>query len=765
MAIFDLHSLGWLAFQKLCLTVTREVLGQTVQAFLGSKDAGRDGGFAGRWSPRAGEDLQGKFVIQCKFTSKHDIALRLSDLHDELVKVKRLVRRRRCDVYLLLTNFGVSGVLDERIEEEFLGTGVKQFRCFGADWISQQIQGSSRLRMLVPRVYGLGDLSQVLDTRAYAQARVLLESMREDLSKVVLTGAYDRAIKALEDHGFVLLLGEPACGKTTIAAMLAMAAIDQWKAPTMKLETSQQMVERWNPEEPAQFFWIDDAFGVTQFELPLALDWNRIFPKAKAMISAGARIVLTSRDYIYKRAKQNLKESAFPVLCESQVVIDVRDITMEERRQILYNHIKLGDQPQAFRTAIKPLLEEIASHPRFKPETARRLGNSLFTRSLFISSQGIKDYVDRQESFLGDVIQGLDKHSQACLSLIFMRNGALEIPLSLRDSETRALTRLGSDVGETLSALSALKDSLTVMVREEGQWHWKFKHPTVGDAYGSILLKNPELMDIYIQGAPPEKLLATITCGDVGIEGAVIVPHTLYELLLAKLTIFLGDSNSQDPDSPWNRKYKTYRFLAERCDRAFVEYWLDRDSKLLERVSSPGLYLYAVPEVKLAMRLFHLGLLPEQHRKTFVQTVSTYAVDGEDSYVFQNPQIRDIFSPQEKEELLLRLRTELIPNLKEVRHRWEMNHPSDEDPESYIEPFAEILSGLETDFADDEAVIATVAEEKARTEHWVKETLHEMDESRAGRGSEDSEFDLDDYGYSHSTESDVERSIFDDIDL
>ncbi len=322
---YNLHKLGWHSFQQLCLTISREVFGQTVQSFLDSRDGGRDGAFSGKWSPKGGEDLRGKFVIQCKFTSKGDKTLKLSDLADELDKTRRLVEQKRCDCYLLLTNFGISGAGDEKIEEAFLAVGVKQFRTFGSDWINQQIREKKRLRMLVPRVYGLGDLSQILDGRAYSQARALLDSMREDLSKVVLTGVYNRAVRALEEHGFVLLLGEPASGKTTVAVMLAMAAIDQWSVSTLKLETSQQMVERWNPEDPYQFFWIDDAFGVTQFELPLVLDWNRIFPKIKAMINAGARVVLTSRDYIYRRAKQSLKESAFPLMQESQVVIDVRD--------------------------------------------------------------------------------------------------------------------------------------------------------------------------------------------------------------------------------------------------------------------------------------------------------------------------------------------------------------------------------------------------------------------------------------------------------
>ena len=45
--MYDLHTLGWHSFQQLCLTITREILGQTVESFLDSSDAGKDGAFAG----------------------------------------------------------------------------------------------------------------------------------------------------------------------------------------------------------------------------------------------------------------------------------------------------------------------------------------------------------------------------------------------------------------------------------------------------------------------------------------------------------------------------------------------------------------------------------------------------------------------------------------------------------------------------------------------------------------------------------------------
>ncbi|MGP1665815.1 MAG: restriction endonuclease, partial [Rhodanobacter sp.] len=280
--MFDLHSLGWHSFQQLCLTISREVLGQTVESFLDVNDGGRDGAFAGAWEPNSGNIFSGRFVIQCKFTSKADYLLRPSDLKDEMAKVKQLVAKGLCDVYVLLTNAGISGRAAAKIEANLSEAGVTHTVILGSSWIEQQIRESKRLRMLVPRVYGLGDLTQILDERAYSQARAVLDSLREELSKVVITESYRRAANALDKQGFVLLIGEPAAGKTTIASMLAMAAADQWGAAVLKIDAPASIVDRWNPKEPSQFIWIDDAFGVTQYESSLAMGWNHIVPQVKS---------------------------------------------------------------------------------------------------------------------------------------------------------------------------------------------------------------------------------------------------------------------------------------------------------------------------------------------------------------------------------------------------------------------------------------------------------------------------------------------------
>ena len=111
--------------------------------------------------------------------------------------------------------------------------------------------------------------------------------------------------------------------------------------------------------------------GATQFDWSSGAGWNRVFPHIHAAIRRGAKVLFTSRDYIYRSARQNLKESSFPMLRESQVVIQVERLSREEREQILYNHIRLGRQPKQFKTQIKPYLPGVAAHHRFSPEIAR----------------------------------------------------------------------------------------------------------------------------------------------------------------------------------------------------------------------------------------------------------------------------------------------------------------------------------------------------------------------------------------------------------
>jgi hypothetical protein len=754
--VYDLHSLGWHSFQQLCLTVTREILGQTVESFLDSNDGGRDGAFTGIWTAHGSENINGRFVIQCKFTNKKNQNLHASDLTGELKKAKRLVKKDLCDCYVLMTNAGLTGKEVEKIEALYKSAGVKHILLYGSTWLSQQIHDSKRLRMLVPRVYGLGDLSQILDERAYSQAKALLASLREDLSKIVVTGAYKKAAAALDQHGFVLLIGEPAAGKTTVASLLAMAALDQWNASTLKLDDPTKVVDHWNPQEPSQFFWVDDAFGVSQYESHLVHGWNHKLAHIKAMLKKGAKVVMTSRDYIYNRARKDLKEGAFPLLRESQVVIDVHDLTPDERRQILYNHLKLGRQPKEFRTEIKPLLEGVAAHPRFIPETARRLSDPVFTEGLRLNSYWIGEFVEKQEQLLQEVLQGLDSDSKAALGLIYMRNGELESPIQLEESESRALERLGSSLGGCISAMEALNGSLVQHAHVEGASIWRFKHPTIGDAFAAQLVRNPELLEIYLQRSSTEDLVDQVTCGDVGLEKAVIVPKSLFPLMLRRLEEFSKSSKYKSAlFASWGAKSRIMGFLARRCSKEFLSFYVAKHPELLDDVSEPGLLLSAVSEVDVAVRLHEYGLLPEPQRRKFIEKVTGYGLRGEDLYALGDHDIRSVFNGNEFEEFRQRVRTELVPRLGDVRREWQGNHSPSESADDFMDPLKDSFRALTTAFEGDQEVKDIVDRETSHLYEWIAEHSEEEGDGKQKRTLGNVET---------LEESDDNRSIFDDVD-
>jgi hypothetical protein len=184
---------------------------------------------------------------------------------------------------VILTNYGVSGEAEAKIADAFERAGAARCRVFGREWLNTQIRERPRLRMMVPRVYGLGDLSHIIDERAYKQANWILRSMGEDLKSFVSTDAHRKSVDALTKHNFVLLLGDPASGKSTIGAILAIGALDDGCVGTVRV-TSPDDLQHWNPLETNQFFWVDDAFGSTQYRREMTDAWNRQLPLMRAQL-------------------------------------------------------------------------------------------------------------------------------------------------------------------------------------------------------------------------------------------------------------------------------------------------------------------------------------------------------------------------------------------------------------------------------------------------------------------------------------------------
>ncbi|MCX4993716.1 hypothetical protein [Streptomyces sp. NBC_00568] len=767
---FALHTLGWRAFQDLCAAVLREVWAQSVHTFADSNDGGRDGAFYGTWQqppdPIGVQDIpDGPFVLQCKHTKKADTTLTPSELSDEFTKAQALVDQGLCGSYVLLTNARVSGTSGATIRQRLLDAGVRYPLILDGQWICDTIASRQRLRTFVPRVYGLGDLSQILDERAYTQAQYLLSYLREELATFVVTDAYRRAAQAVQQHGFVLLLGEPAVGKSVIAATLAMTALDAWGCLTVNPHDATELVRHWNPNEPNQFFWIDDAFGAVRHEPQLTDSWARHMRQIMTAVHGGAKIVLTSRDYIYRDARPHLKEYAYPLLHEQQVVVDVAQLPLEERRQILYNHISLGDQPTEVRGKMKPHLEEAAAQNPFHPEVARRLGRQAFTRHLKPSKHGITDFMRRPTAFLRDLYTELGPDEKAALALTYQSGEFLPAPLALDAAQQDVIIRLGSSPAGIDRALNALTGTFLRFSSSPGNettTGWSFRHPTLQEGFAELLAANPNLLGIFLSGLPLEEMLTKLDCGSEKQRGTLVkVPPTLHHFVAKRLQ----ELEPRKRKDHWE-DFLWCNFFTTRCSDAFLKQYTETDPSFVPNMMNFGIYLGSDRKPEVLARLHQADLISEDEHEEIVQTLTEYAVSVPDAGWVDTPHWNIILSQEEREGILKEVRKELLSPTSTLLWDWRINRYGNREitPEEYYAPLRESLETYRDSLANQPEIAEEFSRLLAEMEELIEDEKSEADEEQESKPRPNTP-SADHIPTNQANPGAIyHRSIFDDID-
>jgi len=173
------------------------------------------------------------------------------------------------------------------------------------------------------------------------------------------------------------------------------------------------------------------------------------------------------------------------------------------------------------------------------------------------------------------------------------------------------------------------------------------------------------------------------------------VPRVLFSLMLERLGQFPKSKDYKSIFlSIWGGKWALHSFLARRCSKEFLEMYIKANPGCLDEIVKPGLMLSAMAEVGLVVTLNKLGILPEEHRRQFIETVSQYAVDGNDLTAMNNKSIRTVFKDEEFDELKEQVCSELLPRLEKVRENVELNHRLDEPPEEHMSSLMETFDTL-----------------------------------------------------------------------
>ena len=745
-----LHTIGWRAFQDLGSQVCEVVLGRPVEIFREAQDGGQDAVFL----IPAGTDVPPIGTVQCKHTSDAKKALKLSDLTAEINHIEELVKAGQADTYVFMTNMSVDAPVAAAMRARLRALGVRKPHILGHQYIVRVIRSSARLRALVPQVYGLGDLTSIADERLSEQSRALLDSWIPKLRTYVPTQAHRAAVNAISEHGIVLLLGNPSSGKSAIGAIVSTIASENPDNTVLALTSPRDFEAGWNPNDPGRFFWIDDAFGSNVLRDDYVQDWTSAFSKLRAAIKHGNRFLLTSRKHIYEAARRRLGQRNLAQFTDGSAVVDVGDLTLEEKAQILYNHVNFGEQSQSWRSSVKPHLDAVAAVRNFLPGIAERLGDPNFTKGLAPRETSLVRFMEEPTEHLIDTVNALDDQLQAALILVYVHQAGFDPS----NHEAPAAQAVAEMTGYTLTKIQDCFTELKGSFLKLSGSKWTFAHPTISDALTEILRQKPHMMAALIRGATTDTILSSFTCeGSLLIRDALVIPMSLDDTLVARL--------GRTPDE-LHRNWMLFHFLSYRSSEAVFVKAVEQFPNLLRRSCWHSDLASNDPQIAAYARAHHLSVLPDDLRSEVADKLESAVANSLDVSFFDEPQVLALIPPLRLIGVGLALRTTVLPSLEERIDEIAAEADLDEESDSHFKKLLDLLDCIEAIGVDTDAAILIddARDHVARSVEALEERKREQDEV-----SEDEA----DWAHIVTQEKDeasppapvvTQRSVFDDVD-
>jgi hypothetical protein len=748
-----LHTIGWRAFQDLCSQVCEVVLHRPVEIFREAQDGGQDAVFL---VPGDASDARPIGTVQCKHTSDPAKALKVSDLNAEIEHLERLIAAGQADTYVFMTNMSIDAPVAAAMRARLSVLGIRKPHILGRQFLVRTIRSSARLRALVPQVYGLGDLTSIIDARISEQSRALLDNWIPKLKTYVPTRAHRDAVRAIGEHRIVLLLGNPSSGKSAIGAIISTIASEDADHTVLALTSPRDFEAGWNPNDPGRFFWIDDAFGSNVLRDDFIQDWAAAFPKIRAAIGHGNRFLLTSRKHIYETAHRRLGQRNLQQCSDRSAIVDVGELTREEKAQILYNHINYGGQTQSWKSSVKQHLAAVAAVSEFLPGIAERLGDPNFTKSLAPREDTLVRFMREPREHLVDTLNALDELLLSALILVYVHQGVFN-SVAVDPEASQAVCEL---TGHSLPKIQECFSDLRGSFLKVSGTSWTFAHPTIADALTDILRQKSYMMAALLRGATIDTILGSFACeGAAPLRDALTIPASLEETLVERLVA--------TPDEV-QRNRSLFTFLTRRANDRVFERVVKRSPEILTRRAWSTTPIWLDTRLETHGRAHSIGLLSSDLRDASAAELECAAADMLDLSFFDDETMLALIPPERLVRLGVALRVQRLPEMESRIETITDEADLDEDLDTIFERQSGFLKRLEEmDLDDDGMKLVAGARNDIRIATRI---LEERKEERDRQSEDDSDWTMISTTLSEkpaqpaAAPDATARSIFEDVD-
>jgi hypothetical protein len=356
---YDLTVLSPTDFEDLSRDLLQAEFGIRLESFT----VGRDGGTDLRYS----RSQDRHWIVQCKHFARSGWKALISKLQDEVQKVQRLAPER----YILTTSVGLTPQNKDSLVTLFHPWITSSADIFGSDDIKNLLGRHPKVERAHFKLWlaSTAILERILNGATFAKTDALIAELERQVRLYVSNDSFGRAVDILDSKRVCIIAGVPGIGKTFLARMLMLHHLQQgYEAYVLSADIDE--ANRIYDPLRHQFFYYDDFLG-TAFDQALSKNEDARLAEFLQRVShaTNKRIVLTTREYILRRATSTYERLHSALERDLKCVVKLEDYTNFVRGRVLYNHLFFSKvHPHAVRRFCADRgYKDVIKHQNFSP--------------------------------------------------------------------------------------------------------------------------------------------------------------------------------------------------------------------------------------------------------------------------------------------------------------------------------------------------------------------------------------------------------------
>ncbi|MFD9040499.1 nSTAND3 domain-containing NTPase [Streptomyces bottropensis] len=470
--LLDLQKLSDFDFESLCKDLFERILGVRLEIFTSGPDGGIDLRYLG-----PGKE---KVIIQCKHwmkSGRNKLVKHL--LEKELPKVRRLSPTR----YILATTVEMTPAAKEKLAAAFQPHIARESDILGIDEITATLRDHPDIIRKHIRLW-LNDatiLDAAISKNILTRSMHLADDVKDTLRTYVPSRNLRHAMQFVDKNHVVLLSGPPGVGKTTLAQVICAHYAGKGFELVEVSENVEDIYKVWDEKSP-QLFIYDDFLGQSSLDDKLYKneDGRLLSVMRRVRRDPNKRLVCTTRGYILEQARQRYERLDRENLDPLTFLVDLTTFTIEEKAQILYNHVHWSDWPTSIKQDFShpETYRPIIRHKNFNPRALSNLFSLPYDPDRGTPKSQAVDALDDPMGLWRHIFDHqLSENERKILVLLF----SMGSESSIASLEQAFLECKSGSVSNFRSSMKVLEGTFIKAAAAPNRGHVEFANPSVND--------------------------------------------------------------------------------------------------------------------------------------------------------------------------------------------------------------------------------------------------------------------------------------------